>query len=166
MMWRLKDRELQRKLDAISGGDFSKQIGRFDADQNSMRHGLTIRIAFGPTGGHGFQNSDGKFAKYCVTLDASEIEPVPQYDPHAWNPWPGVEPPNDTQYFRVEFDVQSDGECVHRGERWMWEASRRRWVDDTGAKVYTEELARVRYRPWDDPDDQEEDEIERAGGTD
>lgn len=232
MTWRLKDQELQRKLDEISGGDFTEALQKYAKPSEFLMFTVPFRRA-------------GKNTKrYEAYFFAEEIEEVPQYDPHKWNEWPSVEPPyfvfmrmerletqypnaepedvvidrfcgffsngvwhdadgfeyhppegdklffrpwdepyeredeprkksdesiddrtyspkawnkwpevippNSTQYFRAEFDVQIDGERVTRGERWMWEASRCRWVDDTGAEVCTDELENVRFRPWDD----------------
>ena len=82
MKYRLKDRELQAKLDAISNGDFSKQLQIIRIKSINMR-----RVNFGESTVFG--------TKFVVWLDDDEVEEVPEYDPHAWNEWPKVTPPKD-----------------------------------------------------------------------
>lgn len=82
MKYRLKDREFQEKLDAISGGDFSKRL------QDPAKSEEGFAVAYGD-----FPEING--LRHLSLFLADEIEEVPEYDPKAWNEWPGVEPPRD-----------------------------------------------------------------------
>ena len=80
MKYRLKDRELQEKLDAISGGDFSKRL------QDPAKSEKGFAVAYGD-----FPEING--LRHLSLFLADEIEEVPEYDPNAWNEWPLVTPP-------------------------------------------------------------------------
>lgn len=80
MKYRLKDRELQEKLDAISGGDFSKKL------QDPAKSEEGFAVAYGD-----FPEING--LRHLSIFLADEIEEVPEYDPNAWNEWPDVTPP-------------------------------------------------------------------------
>lgn len=84
MKYRLKDRELQRKLDELSDGDFSRQFAsnkkRIFAELNFLKQMILW-----------FRKSEGPFHALMITPDM--LEEVPEYDPHKWNDFPEVEPP-------------------------------------------------------------------------
>lgn len=87
--YRLKDQELQRHLDSISDGDFSRQIecnlryikgrGTTDAD---------YRLFFGELPGR-YEIVN----RFSMLLYEHEIEVFEEYDPNDWNVYPDVTPP-------------------------------------------------------------------------
>lgn len=89
MKYRLKDQELQRHLDSISDGDFSRQIesnlrnikgrGTTDAD---------YRLFFGELPGR-YEIVN----RFSMLLYEHEIEVFEEYDPNDWNSYPDVTPP-------------------------------------------------------------------------
>ena len=82
MIFRLKDRELQKKLDEISDGSFSSRLADVSGEiPNLFRQSISTRIYFGD--------------KYQFYLHATQdmLEEAPEYDPHGWNDFPEVEPP-------------------------------------------------------------------------
>lgn len=90
--YRLKDQELQKHLDAISGGDFTDTLNANDLEFDE--DGMT-EIAFG-------SSNHGKVfiaEKFSVTLLKDEISF--QYDPNAWNEFPDVTPPADV-FMQIE----------------------------------------------------------------
>ena len=132
MKYRLKDKKLQRKLDEISGGDFSPQLQ--DAwSTNEGRSVATFRF------GEDLRCLSGH--KFCATFYKDEIEEIPEYDPNRWNEWPGVEPPEGVD-MRVEV-LSKDGKVIFKGasvfDTDAWNIGGH-WYDDR----------RVRFRPWDD----------------
>ena len=142
MKYRLKDRELQRKLDEISDGDFSARLHKErelikDSFQNEPRlHVLWF----------------GEGSQFSAALYADMLEEVREYDPHGWNDFPEVEPPEGV-WMRVEW---REGVVHHRavaryevwggGKDFLWVSDKRiiREVD--------------RFRPRDDPDGEEDEE--------
>ena len=136
MKYRLKDRELQRKLDEISDGDFSARLHKErglikDSFQKEPRlHVLWF----------------GEGSQFSAALYADMLEEVQEYDPHAWNSFPEVEPPEGV-WMRVEW---RDGVVHHRavaryeawggGKEFVWVSDKRiiRKVD--------------RFRPRDEED--------------
>lgn len=87
MQYRLKDHELQRKLDEISDGDFSARLHKErelikDSFQNEPRlHVLWF----------------GEGSQFSAALYADMLEEVREYDPHKWNEYPEVTPPKPTK---------------------------------------------------------------------
>ena len=107
MKYRLKDRELQAKLDEISGGDFSKTLDEWDFLVLRSKPGEEkggISISFGPIG-------PAERCRFKANFSFEELEEVPEYDPHGWNSWPGVEPPEDV-LMRLEIDF-GNGKAFH-----------------------------------------------------
>lgn len=113
--YRLKDQELQKHLDAISGGDFTDTLNANDLEFDE--DGMT-EIAFG-------SSNHGKVfiaEKFSVTLLKDEISF--QYDPNAWNDFPDVTPPTG-----VLMIVKREGQftlCLHEtaffnGKVWLKE---------------------------------------------
>lgn len=87
--YRLKNAELQRHLDAISDGDFSRQIeGHL---QNIKGRGTTdadYRLFFGELPGR-YEMVN----RFSMLLYEHEIEVFEEYDPNDWNSYPDVTPP-------------------------------------------------------------------------
>ena len=87
--YRLKDKELQKKLDEISNGDFSRQIeGNL---QNIKGRGTTdaaYRLFFGELPGR-YEIVN----RFSMLLYEHEIEVFEEYDPNDWNNFPEVTPP-------------------------------------------------------------------------
>jgi hypothetical protein len=95
--YRLRDQELQKKLDEISDGDFSRQIeGNL---QNIKGRGTTdadYRLFFGELPGR-YEIVN----RFSMLLYEHEIEVFEEYDPNDWNNFPKVTPP-DSVLMRVE----------------------------------------------------------------
>lgn len=87
--YRLKDQELQKKLDEISNGDFSRQIeGNL---QNIKGRGTTdadYRLFFGELPGR-YEIVN----RFSMLLYEHEIEVFEEYNPNDWNVFPDVTPP-------------------------------------------------------------------------
>lgn len=87
--YRLKDAELQKKLDEISDGDFSRQIeGNL---QNIKGYGVSdadYRLFFGELSGR-YEIVN----RFSMLLYEHEIEVIPEYDSIAWNDYPYIRPP-------------------------------------------------------------------------
>lgn len=93
--YRLKDRELQKKLDEISDGEFSKNLHKFDENHFASYWGKTIFFTINEDD-DGEELEESKHIRepqFGVWFNIGEIEEVPEYDPNAWNRFPEVEPP-------------------------------------------------------------------------
>lgn len=141
LKYRLKDRELQRKLDELSDGDFSRQLAsnkkRIFAELNFLKQ-MTLW----------FRKSEGPFHALVITPDM--VEKVREYDPHGWNDFPEVEPPEGV-LMRVEC---RDGRKASAKYRLFIEGGS--WCDVNGGawpEAYSQSVAR--FRPWDAPEDEE-----------
>lgn len=141
MKSRLKDRVLQKKLDELSDGDFSKQLAsnkkRIFAELNFLKQ-MTLW----------FRKSEGPFHALVITPDM--VEKVREYDPHGWNDFPEVEPPEGV-LMRVEC---RDGRKASAKYRLFIEGGS--WCDVNGGawpEAYSQSVAR--FRPWDAPEDEE-----------
>ena len=142
MKYRLKDRGLQKKLDELSDGDFSSRLADVSGEiPNLFRQSISTRIYFGD--------------KYQFSLHATQdmLEEVPEYDPHAWNKYPEVEPPKDV-WMRCENVYGSEPERLERfAARYTSQYEDGEWVDAWFSNGLRRDV--TSFRPWDEEDDEE-----------
>lgn len=123
--YRLKNQELQKKLDELTGGLFSIELA----------NALTF--------------SDEKFITLeCLRISKSSVEKVVEYDPKAWNNYPEVTPPEGV-WMRCE---RPNDLCVDGIERmcmkWMVDEQGGFWTDDCESGDF--DYDSLRFRPWED----------------
>lgn len=142
MKYRLKDRELQKKLDEISKGDLSDALEVCSAAvASALKRGKPTTIWFGVQ------------PQLSLEITSDMLEEVREYDPHKWNDFPEVEPPEGV-LMRVEC---RDGKKACAKYRLFIEGGS--WCDVNGGawpEAYSQSVAR--FRPWDDPDGEEDEE--------
>lgn len=141
MKYRLKCRYTQKRLDEISGGDFTLRL------QESASEGRPyVSVLF------------GDLPHFSATFERKEIEEVPAiYDPTIWNEWPNAEPPSGV-LMRVEIFPKegylsdriitlTDNAYAHRimtCARWCgW------WLLSDGVTLDARKIERLRYKPWE-----------------
>ena len=133
MKYRLKDRELQKKLDDISDGDFSKQlegiVGR------PAFNSLIVRFGSKTLGSEVVN-------KFRADFSLDEIEEAPEYNPHGWNDFPKVTPPYDV-LMRCEEDTEDGTE--HLCMKFVRDEDGGHWTDEHGMGVWN----CTRFRPWE-----------------
>lgn len=131
--YRLKDQELQKKLDEISGGSFTESL------ENIKKPSCIV-----------FQARNGGPAM-SVNLTKQDIEQFLEYNPNDWNIWPEVAPPKDV-YMRVELRTKGTdldtpeprlGKVYFQGCGY-WDG--REWIV-LGCHVLPD--SEVRYQPWE-----------------
>lgn len=137
MKYRLKDRELQKKLDEISQGDLSDALEVCSAAvASALKRGKSTIIWFGVQ------------PKLSLEITSDMLEAVKEYDPHGWNDFPEVEPPEGV-LMRVECH---DGRKACAKYRLFIEGGS--WCDVNGGawpEAYSQSVAR--FRPWDEDDE-------------
>lgn len=142
MKYRLKDRVLQQKLDELSDGDFSARLHKErELIKDSFKKEPRLHALW-----------FGEGSQFSAALYADMLEEVREYDPHGWNDFPEVEPPEGV-WMRVEW---REGVVKHlavaRYEAWGG-GKEFLWVSD---KRIIREVDR--FRPRDDPDGEEDEE--------
>lgn len=140
MKYRLKDRELQKKLDEATDGEFSR---RLQNDRERM-DGMILIGCMGMIEDRRRHNHT-KLQRMTLCFATDEIEEVAEYDPHAWNKYPEVEPPKDV-WMRCETDVNA----IEHKIRHVAKFDGREWRDYLSKQVVVH-----RFRPWDNPEDEE-----------
>lgn len=137
MKYRLKDRELQKKLDEISKGDLSDALEVCSAAvASALKRGKSTTIWFGVQ------------PQLSLEIASDMLEEVREYDPHGWNAFPEVEPPEGV-LMRVEC---RDGRKACAKYRLFIEGGS--WCDINGGawpEAYSQSVAR--FRPWDEDDE-------------
>jgi hypothetical protein len=103
--WRLTDKELQQRMDAISGGSFSRSL-----ESGNINLGV-VHVGF--------------------NINACVIEKVPEYTPNDWNEFPSVTPPVG-EWMRCEFVNRLDGEIERNVAKYIEDG---RWIDQCGYGV-------------------------------
>ena len=137
MKYRLKDRGLQKKLDEISKGDLSDALEVCSAAvASALKRGKPTTIWFGVQ------------PQLSLEITSDMLEEVREYDPHGWNDFPEVEPPEGV-LMRVEC---RDGRKACAKYRLFIEGGS--WCDVNGGawpEAYSQSVAR--FRPWDEDDE-------------
>lgn len=151
MRYRLKDRELQRKLDEATDGEFSR---RLQTDRERMG-GMILIGCMGMIEDRRRHNHT-KLQRMTLCFALDEIEEVREYDPRAWNDYSKVNPPEGV-LMRVECHDGSKACAQLRFfEREGFCRPEGLWCDIDGTPwPIADSDAVVRFRPWDDPEDEE-----------
>lgn len=137
MRYRLKDKELQRKLDELSDGDFSARLHKErELIKDSFKKEPRLHVLW-----------FGEGSQFSAALYADMLEEVREYDPHGWNDFPEVEPPEGV-LMRVEW---REGVELRRGvARYVaWGDNKEFvWMGERGIIRQVD-----RFRPWDEEDE-------------
>lgn len=140
MKCRLKNKELQAKLEAIDSKFGERLSLYFDSCDGETSFSL-------------LGDSEDEFS---LTIYNSAIEEVHEYDPKAWNKWPEVLPPKRV-YYRVEYKEDN----LTKKAAWMWNGLCWQVKPDTYLLLLDcANKEGIRFKPWDDPDPDEDDEEE------
>lgn len=138
MKFRLKNKDLQVQLDALSGGDFSRRL-------DELMTGEPVNLWANMCGAKTVQVTFGETREFSVRIPFDDIEEIRQYDPHGWNDFPEVEPPEGV-LMRVEC---RDGRKACAKYRLFIEGGS--WCNVNGGawpEAYSQSVAR--FRPWED----------------
>lgn len=130
--YRLKDQELQKKLDGLTKGAFSKWLLE-QADINGFGDGTTYGVKL------------GEAIELGVLVRPEAVEAILEYNPNAWNSFPEVMPPED-----VLMRVETVGGDTFRGYFHTFPDGVGRWccVCFTPRHMPLHETEKVkRYRP-------------------
>ena len=138
MKYRLKDRKLQKKLDEATDGEFSR---RLQNDRERM-DGMILIGCMGMIEDRRRHNHT-KLQRMTLCFATDEIEEVAEYDPHGWNAFPEVEPPEGV-WMRCETDVNA----IEHKIRHVAKFDGREWRDYLSKQVVVH-----RFRPWDEDDE-------------
>lgn len=149
MKYRIKDHELQRKLDEATDGEFSRRL------QNDREHmdGMILIGCMGMIEDRRRHNHT-KLQRMTLCFATDEIEEVQEYDPHAWNKYPEVEPPKDV-WMRCENVYGSEPERLERfAARYTSQYEDGEWVDAWFSNGLRRDV--TSFRPWDEEDEEDE----------
>ena len=140
MKYRIKDHELQRKLDEATDGEFSR---RLQNDRERM-DGMILIGCMGMIEDRRRHNHT-KLQRMTLCFATDEIEEVAEYDPHKWNEYPEVTPPEGV-WMRCETDLNA----IEHKIRHVAKFDGREWRDYLSKQVVVH-----RFRSWDNPEDDE-----------
>lgn len=144
--YRLKDQELQKKLDEISDGAFSDWLNKFlsgpclkerDFYEIDFGHFVRGRHQVGPI-------------RFSARFAADEIELVEDYNPNGWNNFPEVQPPEGV-LMRVERDFRGHirRECaVFKNGLWRYTEDGKAIVSSVEDYICSFRDVK-RFRPWE-----------------
>lgn len=141
-MYQLKNKELQSKLEDLTGGKFVDALNRWiEYYKNQGLEGIQVN----------FSDKWNNFNRFTLYLDDDDIE-FP-YNPKAWNNFPEVTPPQGVM-MRVELSCNDIGDRLY-GAYWNPEANSWVFADGECMSEYENKCV-VRFRLWDDPDEEDE----------
>ena len=134
MKYRLKDHELQRKLDEISDGDFSARLHKErELIKDSFKKEPRLHVLW-----------FGEGSQFSAALYADMLEEVREYDPRAWNDYSKVNPPEGV-LMRVECNQMKT--CL------VFENGKWRYPSGESFENYEFAFPVKRFRPWDEDDE-------------
>lgn len=135
MTWRLKDRDLEKKLIAID----PEFVDKLQIKEGCGKHGFYLDL-----GGCVYCGDVG-VPKIQVYFVQEDLEEVPEYNPHDWNEYPKVTPPYGL-IMRVEMHCGLKFGSIYRhfeeGDRWCYPDG------VLMPRVYSDDV--TRFRPWED----------------
>lgn len=130
MRFRLKDRELQKKLDEISNGELSRMLGRLPYYTTQSSEPDFLHFSKNP--------------HLMLEVTSDMLESLREYNPHGWNSFPEVEPPEGV-LMRVECNQMKT--CL------VFENGKWRYPSGESFENYEFAFPVKRFRPWDEDDE-------------
>lgn len=130
MRFRLKDRELQKKLDEISNGGLSRMLGRLPYYTTQSSEPDFLHFSKNP--------------HLMLEVTSDMLESLREYNPHGWNSFPEVEPPEGV-LMRVE--------CNRMKTCLVFENGKWRYPSGESFENYEFAFPVKRFRPWDEDDE-------------
>ena len=127
MRFRLKDRELQKKLDEISNGGLSRMLGRLPYYTTQSSEPDFLHFSKNP--------------HLMLEVTSDMLESLREYNPHGWNSFPEVEPPEGV-LMRVECNQMKT--CL------VFENGKWRYPSGESFENYEFAFPVKRFRPWGD----------------
>ncbi len=136
MTWHLIDRELEEKLNKTSHpmhtftDELNKKMAQIPKKELPRVLGAVVTFQRIGTGGVILENNILKFS-------IEELVNIPEYDPHNWNKYPEVTPP---EGIWMRFETRNK-------EGFMAEFAFGKWFNCRGTKI---DSPSGRFRPWED----------------
>lgn len=130
MRFRLKDSELQKKLDEISNGGLSRMLGRLPYYTTQSSEPDFLHFSKNP--------------HLMLEVTSDMLESLREYNPHGWNSFPEVEPPEGV-LMRVECNQMKT--CL------VFENGKWRYPSGESFENYEFAFPVKRFRPWDEDDE-------------
>lgn len=134
MTFRIKDKNLQVQLDALSDGDFSKRLQHANHDDGM------IFVEFGEK----LESPGFDLHRFNLAFFDDEVKEIHRYNPHGWNAFPEVEPPEGV-LMRVECNQMKT--CL------VFENGKWRYPSGESFENYEFAFPVKRFRPWDEDDE-------------
>lgn len=138
MKYRLKNKELQKKLDDLWGNRFSEEL-----NDECKRTGSTGNIYMSLPIDPATDKDEKRYSFVTFHFMREDIERFVEYNPNGWNNFPEVTPPRNVLMRCVWVDLSCN--TLHYAAR--FDGS---WRDDEGRIVAVD-----RFRPWDEEEDEE-----------
>lgn len=142
MKLRLKDPNLQAQLDAMDPpSGFTEALSKFDPEKLVEGNFIWFPVRFGK--GNRYVNN-----LFRVDITKNDVECVESYNPHFWNAFPEVTPPEGV-WMRIEYAFTDFGEKARFIDGEWWDGRN----DEAGFEGKI-----IRFRPWDEDSFRDEDE--------
>ena len=141
MKYRLKNKELQKKLDELFGHQrFSEELNA-ECRRTGCRGNINMCLSFDPA----VDIARDRCSYVSFYFMREDIECFVEYNPKVWNNFPDVEPPEYVWMRCVMTDIHHNNRIVRVGAKFSAGA----WRDHEG--VAFEPRFRVdKFKPWDE----------------
>ena len=141
MKYRLKYQNVQKDLDAITNGRFSKDLENYSKYLNYCFNHKGINVV----------SIKSVLEDYDVgiilNISKSMLEEIPEYDPKAWNQYPCITPPEDIP-MAVEYHYYKDVEGRTRKNCWKFKNGEWYLDDALDTPIDVSKVAEIKFKPW------------------
>ena len=137
-MRRLKDKDLQKQLDDLSGGSFSDGLAKGVIKLHDDSGIPMMKVEFGPVVGKSMTR------RFALVFEKGDIEGAPDYNQKGWNNYPDVTPPVGV-WMRTEYVNRETGETVREAARYQEFEGNFYWFNELDFDIEVD-----RFRPWED----------------
>lgn len=140
MTWHLKNRKLEAKLIAIDPR-FRERLCKVCENLDTNKDGdfpwyLDCSVAL--------RHNSKRIGE--VVFHSDDVEKIPEYNPHGWNEYPKVIPPENVR-MRVEFKYKNKPEKTYHACFYFFSG---KWYWDTCQYSIDSSIGNIRFRPWKD----------------
>lgn len=146
MTWHLKDRELEKKLEEFSGGNFVNPLNQA-IENDGFDSEFVVWVDFGRK----FLGDDNK--ENCLLFRTDELEEVHEYNPKIWNDSRKVKPPENVIFmakvYRTSLREQTGvyyKALIYKDSKWYYVIN----GESSDTQMYLYEGDYVEFKAWED----------------
>lgn len=149
MSYRLKDKELQKKLDTLSNENrFSEQLQKVcESEYADLEKYVCVKFGKDFLTGYKDYNGDESVNRFYACILKNDIEQYKDYNPKGWNKFSEIEPPEGVWMRLNIFRSNTREQHLYRkAAKYVHGA----WRFESGEEIHLEDQDDICFCPWGD----------------